>query len=130
MTHPNVELLHQLDEAFNRQDFDAVLACTTEGVELHVSGQSRLAGTHKGRAELGSTMDQFMQALGTVEDMETVDVLANDERGVQLQRLTARKGERMISIDTVNVFRFDHGKISEIWTLDFDQHAADAYYDA
>jgi hypothetical protein len=30
----------------------------------------------------------------------------------------------------VNVFHFADGKISEMWTMDFNQHEADAYYDA
>ncbi len=130
MGHPHLELLTRLDDAFNREDFDAVLALMTDDVELHVSGQSRMAGSHKGRGEIGSTIGLYMEALGEVQDMETVDVLANDRHGVQLQRVTARKGDRTISIDTVNVFRFAGDKVAEVWTLDFDQHAADSYYDS
>ena len=130
MAHPHLDLLTELDDAFNRQDFDGVLARFTDDAKVYVSGQSKLAGTYNGKEEFGAVMGQYIAALGDVQDMATHDMLANDTHGVQLQKVAARKGTKTITIDTVNVFHFADGKISEMWTMDFNQQEVDAFYDS
>jgi hypothetical protein len=130
MAHPHLDLLTELDEAFNRQDFEGVLARFTDDAKVYVSGKSKLGGSYSGKEQFGAVMGQYIAALGEVQDMATHDMLANDGHGVQLQKVTATKGSKTITIDTVNVFHFADGKISEMWTMDFNQHEADAYYDA
>lgn len=130
MAHPHVELLTRLDEAFTGEDFDRVLEVFTDDATVHISGQSRMAGTYHGKAEFRKVMGLYLDALGDVQEMETHDIQANDRHGVQLQKVTARKADRTITINTVNVFHFAGEKVSEMWSVDFDQHEADAFYES
>lgn len=129
MSHHTLAALRAMDDAFTGGDFEAVLSGMTEDAKIHITGKSRLAGEYEGREAFGALMGQYMAALGEVTGMETHAMLADDDHGIQLQTITATKGGKTVTLRTINVFHFDGDKVSEMWSVDMDQHEADAFYD-
>jgi uncharacterized protein len=130
MAHPHEELIRRGDEAFERGDLDAFWDSLSDDAVLHAAGVSSIAGDYRGKEAIQGAFGRYMAALGDDPEIETHAILADDEHGVQLQKVRARKGDRSIEIETVNIMHFRGGKISEFWTVDMDQSAADAFYDA
>jgi uncharacterized protein len=130
MAHPHEDLVRRGDEALARGDMETFWGDVSDDVVVHAAGNSRLAGDYQGKEEAQRTFGRYIEALGENPEIETHDVLANDEHAVQLQVIRARKADRSIEIRTINVMHFRDGKISEFWTVDLDQDAADRFYDA
>ena len=130
MAHPNEDLLRSQDEAFSRGDLEGFFSTVHDDVVVHVSGNSSIAGDHRGIDAIKELFGRYMQALGDDPKVETHAILADDEHGVALQSVSARKGDREAEIKTANIYHFRDGKISELWTVDLDQRAADELYDA
>ena len=130
MAHPNAEVLKRGDEALARGDMDAFWADVTDDVKLHAMGNSSLGGDHEGKEKVSEVFGRYIEALGGSPEIETHAILADDEHGVQLQVIRARKGDRSIEIQTINIFHFRDGKVSEVWSVDMDQRAADEFYDS
>lgn len=130
MAHPHHDLLTGLDEAFNAGDFDAVLSFLADDFTIHIAGRSKMAGDHTGKEMFAGLIGQYIEALGPDPEMETHAILADDEHGIMLQRVRATKQGHSADIRTVNIFHFDDGKISEMWSWDEDPYLADAFYDS
>ncbi len=129
MAHANVELLRRLDDAFNHGDFETVLASFSDDCAIHIAGRSKLAGEYHGKEAMGRLMGQYMESLGSEPDMETHALLADDRHGVMLQRARATKGGEAITINSINVFHIDDGKITAMWSMDENPYEADPFYD-
>lgn len=130
MAHPNAELLRRGDEALERGDMEGFWADVTDDVVLHAAGNSRYSGEFRGKGQVQEAFGAYMGALGGDPELETHAILADDEHAVQLQVVRAKKGDREIEVRTINVFHFRDGKISEVWSVDMDQAAADEFYDS
>ncbi len=130
MAHPNVELIRRGDEALERGDLDAFWADVHDDIVVHVAGNSSLAGDTSGKQNVQDLFGRYMGALGENPQIETHAIVADDEHAVQLQNVRAEKNGRSIDIQTVNIMHFKDGKISEFWTVDMDQAAADDFYDS
>ena len=129
MAQANVDFMKRLDDAFNQGDFDTVLAAFSDDCKVHISGRSKMSGDHTGKDVFAGLMMQYMEALGGNPQMETHAILADDEHGVMLQRITATKGGQTIEIKTVNVFHISDGQITEMWSMDDNPYEADPFYD-
>ncbi len=129
MAHRNLETLLKIDAAFGRGDVAEIFSYFTDDVVAHINGKSSLAGDHRGRGTLMALFGRYMQALGPTPVVETHAQLADDDHGVQLQSLHAEKGGRTIDVKNVTIYHFRDGKVSEMWSVDDDPYAADAFYD-
>ncbi len=130
MAHPNEETLRKADEAQARQDIPGMMEMFADDVVIHIGGRSKMAGDYKGTEQLVETYGRFMQSLGTIVEMKTHDILANDTHGIMLQTMTAERGGERITINAFAVMHFTNGKVSEAWFLDEDPYSADPWYDA
>ena len=129
MAHPNAELLRTMDEAVAKGDVDSMLSVLTDDVVVHIGGRSKLAAEAKGKQELLENYGKFMQAVGDAQ-FDTHAILADDEHGIILQKLTSTRDGTPVEIPGIGIFHFSGGKISEIWFADLDPYTADAFYDA
>src|SRR5215468_6416632 len=50
-----------------------------------------------------------------------------DEHGVGLVAVTARRGDRSLNVNDVNVFHLRDGKVTECWIASTDQQAEDEF---
>jgi uncharacterized protein len=56
------------------------------------------------------------------------DLLANDDHGVGLVTVTARRGDRSLTVNDVNVFHLRDGQVTECWLASTDQQAEDEFW--
>lgn len=130
MAHPNEETLRRADEAQARGDIQGLMDMFADDAVIHIGGRNKLAGDYKGKDQLMEMYGRFMQSLGTIEEMSTHDLLANDTHGIQLQTIKAERDGKRITINGFGVMHFTDGKVSEAWFQDEDPYTSDAWYDA
>ncbi len=126
MTHPNVEILRQSDEAMAAGDTEKFFSYFTDDVVVHVPGRNALAGVYRGKDQMQDVFDRFMGAMGEYT-FETHAYLADDEHGIILQKGRAVRGDERLELDEVFVLHFSGGQISEMWYVPAEQAELDAW---
>ena len=66
-----------------------------------------------------------MQILDAPPEIETHDILANDDHAVILNKIRASRGGKILEQDQVVVMHIDGGKIAEVWLQFSDQQGMD-----
>jgi ketosteroid isomerase-like protein len=126
VTHPNVDVLRESDEAMLAGDNEKFLSYFADDLVMHVGGQSALAGTYKGKGEFQQLFGRFMEMAGEYS-FEPHSHLADDEHGVTMQKSTFKKGDATLELDEVFVVHFRDGKVAEMWYVPTDQARVDAW---
>ena len=128
MAHPNEDLLRTGYGAFARGDMETIDEIMTDDVVWHFPGTNKLAGEFKGKTEVMGWIVRSMELSGGTVRVEPHDILANDEHGVALIRVTASHAGTLLDDETVQVFHFTSAKISEPWFYPQDQATADSFW--
>jgi len=121
--HPNAALVRRLFAAFQSHDVAAVeAAIADDAVWLFPGKRGRLAGTHRGKAEVFAFLMNVQALSGGTFHLDLEDVTASDERAVALFRGHGEREGRTLDNPTALVFRFRAGKIHEarefVWDLE------------
>jgi ketosteroid isomerase-like protein len=129
MAHPNEELVREGFAAFGRGDVDALQhKFFAEGVRYHVPGRSALGGDYEGVAQVLEWLGrQFELSAGTIR-AEVHDVVANDEHAVALFTVRGERAGKQVEDNSVQVFHFRDGKVSEVWSHPADLYAMDEFW--
>jgi ketosteroid isomerase-like protein len=123
MSSDNKQLLRRLYDAYNRGDFDTILANMTDDVTWYVPGPAPFAGHRTGRDQV---REFFNESLGWVEvdQFDADEFLADGDRVVVLgrQRATVRETGRHFETQWAHVYtlRGDKIAVGQIFT---DTHA-------
>ncbi|MFP5326403.1 MAG: nuclear transport factor 2 family protein, partial [Acidimicrobiia bacterium] len=112
MTHPNVELMRKSDEAMLEGDMEKFMSYFADDLVMHVTGQSSLAGTYKGKDQFQELFGRFMELAGEYS-FETHSYLADDEHGLIMQKGKLEKNGKTLELDELLVMHFGDGQISE-----------------
>jgi ketosteroid isomerase-like protein len=113
--HANETALRAGYAAFSSGDFDKLNEFIPEDAVWHVLGNSSLSGDYNGRDAIYGYFGKLMETTGGTFKAELVDVLANDERAVAIQRSTATVDGKETSTTDVLVDRFVDGVGVETW---------------
>lgn len=125
MAHPNEETARSVTEALSRRDMEAFFSYQTDDVVLHFPGRGPMAGDYRGRDGMAQLFQQQLQMLDSPPEIETHDVLANDDHAVVLNTVRATRGGRASEQQQVVVMHFRDGKIAETWLQFSDQQGMD-----
>lgn len=125
MAHPNEETARSVTEALSKRDMEAFFSYQTDDVVLHFPGRGPMAGDYRGRDGIAQLFQQQMQMLDSPPEIETHDVLANDDHAVVLNTVRATRGGRASEQQQVVVMHFKDGKIAETWLQFSDQQGMD-----
>ncbi len=128
--HPNVTLAREGFDAFQRGDMGWLKEHLSGDIVWHVGGNSRWAGAYEG---LDNVLDLFarqMQSMGSPPEVETHDVLGNDEHVVSLgtAKATGPDGSSA-EWKWVQVFNIKDGKVAEVWGMAENDAAVDPFLD-
>ena len=117
-------------DALGRGDLDAVGSAFADDVVWHQPGTGSLSGTYRGKQELFALLGRFVEFSGGSFRIDRVDaIMANDDHVAATLHFSARRGERAISMDGVDVFRIaPDGHIAEVWLFSQDQTAEDEFW--
>jgi len=128
MAHPNEELLRQGFQAFSKGDMETLAALLADDVVFHFPGRGPLAGDHRGKDQVLATLAKQAELSGGTFRVELHDVLANDDHGVVLSKVSAEREGRTWGDNGVLVFHIKDGKATEAWLHPGDQYAGDEFF--
>jgi ketosteroid isomerase-like protein len=127
MAHPNEGLLKKGYEAFGKGDIDTLRELFAPDIVWHAAGTGSLSGDYKGVDEVLGFFGRLTEATEGTFKIEIHDMLVNDEHGVVLSNDSASKGGTSQQGQGVEVYHIKDGKLTEAWTMSFDQAAFDKF---
>jgi ketosteroid isomerase-like protein len=129
MAHPNEEALRQGYEAFGRGDIETVMGLFTDDIKWHAPGRNdKVSGDYYGKQEVGGFIQKLMEHTGGTFKLAVHDLLANDEHGVALVKLTGERKGKSLNTNDVHVWHVTDGKFSEFWSSLQDLYAFDEFW--
>jgi uncharacterized protein len=129
--HPNVTLVREGFEAFQKGDMEWMDRHLSEDVVWHVGGNSKWAGAYEGKAQVLDFFARQAQAMGQPPSPDIHDILGNDEHVVALGTASAAgPGGSSAEWKYVQVFHIEDGKATEVWGMAENDAAVDPFLDA
>jgi uncharacterized protein len=125
MAHPNEEIARRATEALTKGDVESFLANHADDVVVHFPGRGPMAGDYRGKDGVAEMLQRQMQMIDAPPEIETHDIVANDDHTVVLNKTKASRGGKVLEQDQVVVMHIDDGKIAEVWLQFSDQQAMD-----
>lgn len=128
MSHPNEVLIRNAFNASLGGNVAPLRSMIDARIAWHVSGHGPLSGDVNGFDALLAWGAQLFQRSGGTWHEEILEVIANDDTAFMRSTYRARRGERSIEDQSVNVFRIREGKIVECWVFFRDQYGFDEFW--
>jgi hypothetical protein len=125
MAHPNVKTIERAYAAFAEGDIATIMSLWADDVAWHTSGDNPLANDYEGKDAVAGFLGALVQTTAGSFRAELQNVLADDTNGYSLHKATATIDGEDLEDWAVLGYRFRDGKISEIWTFDYDQRISD-----
>jgi len=125
MTHPNEEIARSVTEALSKGDMEGFFSHHADDVVVHFPGRGPMAGDYRGKDQLAQMFQKQMQMLDAPPEIETHDVLANDDHAVILNKNRGTRGGKTLEQQQVVVMHIAGGKIAEVWLQFSDQQGMD-----
>ena len=128
--HPNVSVVREGFEAFERGDMARMDQLLSDDVVWHVGGNSKWAGAYEGKQQVLEYFGRQAQATSGPTSAEIHDIVGNDEHVVVLgsARATAADGSSA-EWKYTQVFHIRDGKATEVWGMAENDAAVDPFLD-
>jgi ketosteroid isomerase-like protein len=129
--HPNVSIVRQGFEAFEKGDVEWMDAHLSDDVVWHVGGNSKWSGAYEGKAKVLDFFARQAQALGGPPSLDIHDLLGSDDHVVVLGTASAT-GPDGTSAEWkyTQVFHITDGKATEVWGMGENDAAVDPFLDS
>ena len=128
--HPNVTIVREGFEAFQKGDMEWMDQHLSDDVIWHVGGNSKWSGAYEGRAKVLEFFARQTQALSGQPSVDIHDIVGSDDHVVVLgtAQATAADGSSA-EWKYVQVFHIRGGKATEVWGLAENDAAVDPFLD-
>lgn len=126
--YDNASTLRRLLLALISRKMDDVRLLVTRDMSYQMIGRGPLAGKHKGRGEALAALTRMVELTGDTLSPQVHDILANDEHGVVMIRVHAKRGERELQYNMVHLFHFREGRVCDVVSIPVEQYAFDEFY--
>ena len=123
--HPNVARLRDGYAAFAKGDFAALDDLFGEDVRWHEPGHHQLSGIHEGRMAVYDHFRRAFELTGGTFRAEPQALLADDDHGMVLMRLSGSRGDQPFEVLSTQVLRFSDGRATEVWIAHTDPDVMD-----
>ena len=127
--HPNETLIRKGYAAFVERDVDSLRDFLHPDVIWHVAGSSPLAGIYQGHEQLLPIFGLIDHLTDTTFNVAAREMLPSDDHVVVLTKITAKKGDRVLDLDGVAVFKIVDGKAKEVWNFAEQQGEVDEFFE-
>jgi ketosteroid isomerase-like protein len=115
-------------EAFSHGDLETLQQLIAPEFVWHIPGQSPVAGDHRGFKGLAEVIAKMMElSEGTLRG-ENHDTVSSPEHGVNLDRLTATRGNRKLDMPMAFVAHIEGGRVTEAWDMPLDTRTWDEFW--
>jgi uncharacterized protein len=128
MAHPNETLLRSLYDAFSRRDLSTVRTLFADDIIFHQPGHNPTSGDYRGVDGVLGLLSALAERSGGTFRAQVHDVLASDQHGVALLRVSAQRGPRTVDVPVVHVWYLRDGKLAEAWVHPADQYVLDEFW--
>jgi ketosteroid isomerase-like protein len=115
-------------DAFNRRDFDALIADTGPGTVLHEWPLAPGAQTYRGPDGLRAAVDNWFESWGWMQiEIEKLEEAGNRVMATLHQRAQGKGSEVEVEIRSFNVWTFEDGTVAEIYLFTEREPALDVF---
>ena len=115
--------------AWGRGDPEAAFAFYGDDIVMHLPGRGSLAGTHRGRQAVVAAIKRLLARTdGLPVEVEVLDRLVSEERVALVLRESAARGDELLQLRRVNVYRVTDGKIRAIEIFEANQYEVDEFF--
>jgi ketosteroid isomerase-like protein len=131
MAHPNEAVVLRFLEALPKRDLETIEELLADDVVWHWAGRGPLSGEYRGKdrfSEFSASLGRMIGEPGAKHRVELHDIVANDEHTIVLWTRIAERGAATLESPGVGVYHLLDGKITEVWVVHEDQHAADEFF--
>ena len=126
--HRNLRLMRQTLDAFASGDMATLARIFSRDVVWRVPGKSVLAKDYRGQEEVFGLFGRMMESTGGTLRVESLDMLANETRGVFVDRLTAERNGRRLDVRLLLHVVIRDDQIVEGIDHFHPEHARDAFW--
>jgi ketosteroid isomerase-like protein len=127
--HPNLHLMSRTLEAFRTGDAETLSQVFSPDVVWRVPGRSALAQDYRGQAEVFGFFGRLMDLTQGTFRVESIDMLANDEGGVFVDRIGAERNGKRLDVELLLRVRIQDGRIVEGVDHFHQEHEWDAFWE-
>jgi ketosteroid isomerase-like protein len=114
--HPNVRTVNRMTEAAVTQNRAVLADVFSPDLKFHLRGPYPKAGDHDG-------VDGFLEVIGSMFELTNGDidleqkfcVAADDDWVAEWEHASFGRNNHRLESDNCFVYRFDHGRITEMW---------------
>ena len=127
--HPNVKQINRMTKAVFENDRDTLADVFTEDLAFHVRGPLPRSGDHTG-------VDGFLGVLGAIFELTDGDVkieqlscTADGTWATEWEHAVLGRNGRTLETKNAFVYRFDDGRIAEMWMICAAPADAESFWD-
>ena len=127
--HPNVMTINRMTKAVFDHDKETLAELFSEDILFHVRGSLPCAGDYRG-------VDGFLSALATLFNLTDGDVkleqllcVADGRWAVEWESAVYGRNGRTLETKDAFIYRFEGGRIDEIWMLDAAPPEASTFWE-
>ncbi len=128
--HRNEDLLRKVYVAFATGDLATLVGLFTDDFEWHMAGQFPLAGDYKGAEEVKGLFSKIFELLGPDGSLQLdpEEILANDDYAMALVHYIGRRGDKVLDMRNIHVWRVAGGELAEYWFHPRDLRAVETFW--
>ena len=128
--HPNVALVRQGFEAFEKGDMEWMDQHLADDIVWHEGGNSKWSGAYEGKAKVLDLFARQTQAMASPPSTNIHDVLGNDDHVVVLGSASATAPDgSSAEWKYVQIFHIKDGKATEVWGMAENDAEVDPFLD-
>ncbi len=115
-------------DALSSGDLDGFKNVLAEDAFIHDPGRGTVSGDYLGRERVTEFFAKLLEYSGGTFKAELIDVLANDQRAVAIQRSTARRDGKSLDTRDVLVCEIRDGRICSVQIFSADEDAENTFW--
>ena len=123
--HSNEAVLARFYELFADGKADELLA---DDAFAHIGGANALSGLHRGKEATASVLARVRATAPDGIELDIHDILANDDHGMAIVRVTAHRGASIYDEWETHVFELTDGAVAGIFIYWNDPGPADVFF--
>ena len=127
MTDTPAELLQQYFDNWHDGNGERATELWADDVVMHYPGRNRFSGKYEGRQSILNYLEEIDRRGGS-DVIEIYTVMGNETNAAASYREDLQWGENTHELYRFNNYRFENGKVVEIWVYEADQHAVDEFF--
>lgn len=127
--HPNANTINRMTRAVFEEDKDTLNEVLSPDLLFHLRGPYEHAGDHDGVSGFLDALGSIFEATGGDIELDTRFVLADDRWGAEWETAELRRDGKVLESKNAFVYRFQDGRIAEMWMyLGADADEAEAFF--